>query len=507
MIDFAEPRVIRPATENDLEPLQKSVPKDDPKRHAEHYAAQKNGDGVYLIAIQGEVPVGHALLRWGGTTEETVKAHVSEPTPDVEDLFVHEKHRNRKVGSRLLEMAEKLAREREFKQIGLSCGAENKEAAALYAERGYRDSGVLPYTLSGKYTDADGKEQKWTKRDCSYLIRPLSGAGEILALETNMENNEINTAAQTPDGGVSQPMAPATTEPSKQSERPVSEQVVDFAFGVALTAAEALERAVTVLGERAKVAQQEAPAVWEALQQKGRPAREKLVQSLRDETREETEAATQGKTETPPPAGDGETPPPPTTVSPDDPGPIALAPVKQTPIKPAPRPFGFGRSSNVSAEDEIKALEDRVRTLEREVVSPPALITAPTVTDNQVNPMEPTPAETGTSLVDFSPETTTSNALTNSPYAITDDEERASVPSNVGEPEQLTDMAQAAMTPAEPESPDAVAALVDGAGSPAPVAATDPEAQPAPAKSKRARKGAGADADDASAMSVEELEA
>ncbi|MBC7807110.1 MAG: hypothetical protein H7145_13285, partial [Akkermansiaceae bacterium] len=216
------------------------------------------------------------------------------------------------------------------------------------------------------------------------------------------------------------------------------------------------------------------------------------VQSLREETREETEAVTQGKVEVDPTddGGDGE------VLQPKPVEPIV-------PIKPAPRPFGFGRLGSVSAEDEIKALEDRVKTLEREVVSPPAPVRsdASLVTEDAVNVSEQTSAEKGTALVDFTPETSQGDALTNSPYAITDDEERTAVPSQTG----------AFVSSPKPESsPETVAAFVDGAETPEP---TDEEQKLAPAKGKRTKKtaseaSAGTDsADDSGAMTVEELEA
>ncbi len=487
MIEFAEPRVIRIATENDIEPLQKHVPKGDETLHKQRYEQQRSGDATYLIAAQGDVPVGHALIKWKGATDEAIAPNLADPTPDVEDLFVHEAHRNRRVGSRLLEMAERLARERGYKQMGLSCGADNKDARALYEARGYLDSGIAPYTLSGKYKDAKGTEQEWIERDCTYFLLPLTKTVAEAATETNMENNNTNTAEETPE----QTTPVETNDPPKTPGKPVSEQVVDFAFGVALTAAEALEKAV-------KVAQNEAPGVWEALQEKGRPARQKLVQSLREETREETEAATQPKV-------DGEPPSDGTVTTPE------AKPVDSVlPIKPAPRPFGFGRIGSGSAEDEIKALEDRVKSLEREVVSPvvAAPSDAPMVTEEAVNVSEQTSAEKGTAFVDFTPENTTGDALVNSPYAITDDEERAAVPSQIGEPVSTTFETEAE------SSPEAVSAYVDGAETTGPEVEDNGEPKLAPSKGKRVKKttseaSAGSEpADDTTTeMTVEELEA
>jgi polyhydroxyalkanoate synthesis regulator phasin len=61
------------------------------------------------------------------------------------------------------------------------------------------------------------------------------------------------------------------------------EKGLDFTFGVALLTAEALEQAVGALVERGKVAQENAPAVVEAILEKGRPTRETLARTLREE--------------------------------------------------------------------------------------------------------------------------------------------------------------------------------------------------------------------------------
>ena len=61
------------------------------------------------------------------------------------------------------------------------------------------------------------------------------------------------------------------------------EKGLDFTFGVALLTAEALGQAAAALAERAKVAQESAPAVWEAVLEKGRPVRESLLRNLREE--------------------------------------------------------------------------------------------------------------------------------------------------------------------------------------------------------------------------------
>jgi polyhydroxyalkanoate synthesis regulator phasin len=61
------------------------------------------------------------------------------------------------------------------------------------------------------------------------------------------------------------------------------EKGLDFTFGVAVLTADALNQALATLVERGKLAQEHAPAVFDAIMEKGRPARENLVRGLREE--------------------------------------------------------------------------------------------------------------------------------------------------------------------------------------------------------------------------------
>lgn len=504
MVEFAEPRIIRPATARDADALKAAFP-DNAARQAERIERQTTGEETYLLAVQNEIPVGHLLIKWNGAPDEAIIAGLAAAMPgvvipDLEDLFVAPEHRHRRVGSRLLEAAEQMAKTRGFTRVGLSASAENADGRALYAERGYTDSGIAPFTLRGEVTNADGVKAEWVQPDCSYFVRALDAAADTTVEKA--EKTTTDTAAPLMENNEPGTGTPAE-KPSPFSAKPITDQVVDFAFGVALTAVERLEQGI-----------QQAPAVWDAMQEKGRPARERLVQSLREETREETEAAvsksapadtlpgtlpgddtgneTSGTAGTPPfPAGGvgGSPAPVPEAVAKTPVTPAAELP----PLKPAARPFGWGFGGGTSAEDEIRALEDRVKTLEKEVViAPPA---APPIV--AASPSAPTPAEMGTTPIDFTPATRTADALTDSPYAVTDDEERAALPAQTGELQAV---------PPTGETPEAVAALVDGA-----VPGNEFETEPvlAPLKGKRARKttsDASAGTDAADEPSIEELE-
>ena len=79
---------IRAGTEQDLAQLNAYLPRGAAAIHAERLARQQRGEAVYLIAWQGDRPVGHAFLKWDGSADAAVADRLDGPCPDVEDLFV-----------------------------------------------------------------------------------------------------------------------------------------------------------------------------------------------------------------------------------------------------------------------------------------------------------------------------------------------------------------------------------------------------------------------------------
>jgi GNAT superfamily N-acetyltransferase len=92
--------------------------------------------------------------------------------PDLEDLFVVPGLRSMGVGSRLLDAAECLARDRGFDRIGMSVDVANVRAREPYERDGYRGAGLGTFVLRGTGVDRDGAERAWAET-CVYLVKPL----------------------------------------------------------------------------------------------------------------------------------------------------------------------------------------------------------------------------------------------------------------------------------------------------------------------------------------------
>ena len=93
--------------------------------------------GEWLVAWEGDVPVGHA--------------HVdlrSDP-PEVQNVYVADEQRRRGVATKLTAAAERLVREHGFDRIALDVDVDSVAARALYEKLGYREKGTPPRRVHG----------------------------------------------------------------------------------------------------------------------------------------------------------------------------------------------------------------------------------------------------------------------------------------------------------------------------------------------------------------------
>jgi GNAT superfamily N-acetyltransferase len=120
---------IRELTGDDAEQIGERLP-----------LARLGGHHTYLVAWDGNDPVGHAHVAWAGG-----KLGV----PEIQDVFVRPERRRQGVASELTLAAERLAAERGNARISLSHGVANEGARLLYEGLGYRDAGLPPERVVG----------------------------------------------------------------------------------------------------------------------------------------------------------------------------------------------------------------------------------------------------------------------------------------------------------------------------------------------------------------------
>jgi GNAT superfamily N-acetyltransferase len=166
---------VRPLAAEDLAQIQQELPPEHPEAHVRRLADQRAGRVTYLVAWVGGRPVGHALVRWEGAANPELRWLLDSRArhPYVEALLVHPSFRSRSVGSQILNVSEKLVRDRGHGLIGLAVAVDNLRAQALYERRGYRDLGIGEFANAWSYVDEAGHEVA-ENEICSYLVKDLN---------------------------------------------------------------------------------------------------------------------------------------------------------------------------------------------------------------------------------------------------------------------------------------------------------------------------------------------
>ena len=95
---------------------------------------------TYVVAWDGDEPVGHAHVAWTGT-----KLGV----PEIQDVFVPADLRRRGIATAVSRGAERAAVRRGHRRISLGVGIANDGARRLYERLGFRDAGLAPERVQG----------------------------------------------------------------------------------------------------------------------------------------------------------------------------------------------------------------------------------------------------------------------------------------------------------------------------------------------------------------------
>lgn len=151
--------IIKPLTDHELVSLETNFPIDATSgHHKKRFDRQTRNEGLYLIAWHQNIPIGHFFLQWSGPSDDVVIKHIDiSKAAYLGAGRTHENYRRRGVATRLIQEAEKLAKENGCTTIGMVVGSDdNPDARRLYEKLGYIDWGKGDFTTSWEYKDKKG---------------------------------------------------------------------------------------------------------------------------------------------------------------------------------------------------------------------------------------------------------------------------------------------------------------------------------------------------------------
>jgi ribosomal protein S18 acetylase RimI-like enzyme len=160
---------IRPLAEVELEVVERTLAR-YPGKHRERLEGQRRGESVYLIAWEGDQPVGHLNLRLRGRKLPDRARRLK--AAQIEDLRVSREHRRRGVARKLMQRAATEAAGHGFHTVGLGVDIGNTPARRLYFAEGYEESGTGQFVVSYPYIDEEGFERQ-AHETCTYLVKSV----------------------------------------------------------------------------------------------------------------------------------------------------------------------------------------------------------------------------------------------------------------------------------------------------------------------------------------------
>lgn len=161
---------VRKCEEGDFVVLRRTIPR--PEFHDDRFESQQKGNSVYLIAWDGQVPVGHLNLKLKGSDEEYVKSKLGI-FPELNAIGTYPPEmRSKGIGRKLIARAEEICRKKGFEKVGLAVDTSNVRARELYEKLGYEDSGIGEFDSFWYETQDDGSKLKIVDH-CVYLVKSL----------------------------------------------------------------------------------------------------------------------------------------------------------------------------------------------------------------------------------------------------------------------------------------------------------------------------------------------
>ena len=164
---------IRQIEKSDLGKMDNTFKSEFERTHADDLHDQSLSEISFFIALMNGNPVGHALVRWLGSRDETVRKNYPD-CPEIYRLRVLKEFRSQGIATAIIRKCENEALARHHLLIGLGTHSNITSKDNLYIQLGYESSTVGSYTDMYK-TRLEDETVVTIRKEAQFLIKRIGG--------------------------------------------------------------------------------------------------------------------------------------------------------------------------------------------------------------------------------------------------------------------------------------------------------------------------------------------
>tara|TARA_B100001964_G_scaffold155145_1_gene170490 strand:- start:651 stop:1157 length:507 start_codon:yes stop_codon:yes gene_type:complete len=166
-----EKLTIRPIQKSDLDKMDNTFKSEFGRTHADDHHDQSLSKISFFVAWMNNDPVGHALVRWLGPREESVRSNYPD-CPEIYRLRVLKEFRSQGIATAIIRKCENEALKMQHLLIGLGTHSNITTKDNLYIRLGYKLSTVDSYIDTYK-TRLEGGTVTTIRKDSQFLIKKI----------------------------------------------------------------------------------------------------------------------------------------------------------------------------------------------------------------------------------------------------------------------------------------------------------------------------------------------
>ena len=163
--------IIRQIEKSDLDKMDITFKSEFGRTHANDLRDQSLSNLSFFVAWRNNDPVGHALIRWLGPREETIRKDYSD-CPEIYRVRVLKEFRSQGIATAIVSKCENEALKRDCLLIGLGTHSNITSKDNLYIRLGYEPS------TAGNYIDtykarSDNGNVATIRKEAQFLIKRI----------------------------------------------------------------------------------------------------------------------------------------------------------------------------------------------------------------------------------------------------------------------------------------------------------------------------------------------